>query len=96
MLYGRVGDTPLIGCGLYAGPHGAVATTGEGEEIMRVVLAKQVYDWMEQGVDPQEAADRGVALISEDYVVGVIAVSPGGEGVADNRTMPRAAAFLVG
>ena len=40
MLFGRVGDTPLVGCGLYAGPQGAVACTGEGEEIMRVVMAK--------------------------------------------------------
>ena len=39
MLRGRVGDTPIIGAGLYAGPHGAVAATGDGEEIMRRVLA---------------------------------------------------------
>ena len=91
MLYGRVGDTPLIGAGLYAGPEGAVATTGEGEEIMRVVLAKQVYDWIVQGMPPQEASEKGVALIPKDYVVGVIAVSLEGEGIADNRTMPRGA-----
>lgn len=89
MLYGRVGDTPLIGSGLYAGPDGAVATTGEGEEIMRVVLAKQVYDWIGTGMPVQEAAEKGVAIIPEGYVVGVIAVSQNGEGVADNRTMPR-------
>jgi isoaspartyl peptidase/L-asparaginase-like protein (Ntn-hydrolase superfamily) len=33
-LYGRVGDVPVYGCGLYAGPAGAVACTGEGEEII--------------------------------------------------------------
>ncbi|NNF05789.1 MAG: L-asparaginase, partial [Candidatus Eisenbacteria bacterium] len=44
MLLGRVGDTPIIGAGVFAGPKGAVATTGDGEEIMRRVLAKEAYD----------------------------------------------------
>src|SRR6185295_9463188 len=33
MLRGRVGDSPLMGCGVYAGPYGAGAATGVGEEI---------------------------------------------------------------
>jgi L-asparaginase/beta-aspartyl-peptidase (threonine type) len=94
MLFGRVGDSPIIGGGLYAGPHGAVACTGEGEEIMRVVLAKQVYDWMGQGATPQQAAEKGVALIPQHYTVGIISISARGEGAADNRTMPTARAFL--
>jgi L-asparaginase / beta-aspartyl-peptidase len=35
MMIGRVGDTPMIGCGFYAGEYGAVAVTGRGEEIIR-------------------------------------------------------------
>jgi L-asparaginase / beta-aspartyl-peptidase len=88
MLPGRVGDTPIIGCGLYAGPHGAVAATGEGEEIMRRVLAKQVYDWIAGGMGAQEAVEKGVALVPGEFTVGLIAVSLRDEGVADNRTMP--------
>jgi L-asparaginase/beta-aspartyl-peptidase (threonine type) len=93
MLLGRVGDTPLIGAGLYAGPEGAAACTGEGEEIMRRVLAKRVYDWMDDGMGAQEASERGVALVPPSFTVGVIAVSPRDAGVADNRTMPRAVKY---
>jgi L-asparaginase/beta-aspartyl-peptidase (threonine type) len=88
MLLGRVGDTPIIGAGLYAGPLGAVAATGDGEEIMRRVLAKQVYDWIAAGVSAQEAAERGVASIDAKFTIGIIAISRDDEGVADNRTMP--------
>ena len=88
MMLGRVGDTPIIGAGLYAGPHGAVAATGDGEEIMRLVLAKKVYDWIGDGVPVQEAVEQGVALILPPYSVGIIAVSRTGDGAADNATMP--------
>lgn len=88
MLLGRVGDTPVIGAGLYAGPRGAVATTGDGEEIMRRVLAKRVYDWLEAGAGASEAVERGVALIPAEFTVGIIAVSAFDEAASDNRTMP--------
>jgi beta-aspartyl-peptidase (threonine type) len=43
MLPGRVGDTPIIGAGLYADNSlGAVSCTGKGESILRIVLAKEV------------------------------------------------------
>ena len=41
-LPGRVGDVSLVGCGTYADSHAAVSCTGEGEKIMRVVLAREV------------------------------------------------------
>ena len=94
MLRGRVGDTPIIGAGLYAGPHGAVAATGDGEEIMRRVLAKHVYDRIASGVTAQDAANEGVAMFPERFAVGLITVSKTGEGVADNRTMPAATKYL--
>ena len=88
MLLGRVGDTPVIGSGIFVGPRGAVATTGDGEEIMRKVLAKTVYDWVHAGASAQDAVDRGLGLVSPGYTVGIVAVSATDEGVADNRTMP--------
>lgn len=94
MLMGRVGDTPIIGSGLYAGPQGAVTTTGDGEEIMRRILAKHVYDEIGNGVPVQEAVERGVALLPQEYTVGIIAVSRTEHGVADNRTMPSAIKVL--
>ena len=94
MLRGRVGDTPIIGAGLYAGPHGAVAATGDGEEIMRRVLAKHVYDCMVNGASAQEAADEGIAMFPGRFAVGIITVSATGDGIADNRTMPSARKYL--
>jgi L-asparaginase / beta-aspartyl-peptidase len=94
MLRGRIGDTPIIGAGLYAGPHGAVAATGDGEEIMRRVLAKHVYDRIVNGASAQEAADEGIAMFPGRFAVGIISVNAAGDGVADNRTMPSARKYL--
>ncbi len=86
-LPGRVGDTPLIGCGLYAGAAGAVTATGVGEEIVRRVLCKTVYDRMASGVQPQEACDGGVSLLPKDIPVGIIAVDRSASGVSCNTKM---------
>ena len=53
-LPGRVGDVPLIGCGLYAGPHGAVASTGAGEAITMNMTAIRAYQLIEQGKSAEE------------------------------------------
>jgi beta-aspartyl-peptidase (threonine type) len=64
-LPGRVGDSPLLGCGTYAADSGGVSCTGNGEAIMRVVLAKSALDLMRRGSDPQSAADQAIALLAE-------------------------------
>jgi L-asparaginase/beta-aspartyl-peptidase (threonine type) len=87
MMPGRVGDSPLVGAGLYAGPSGAVTVTGIGEEIIRRVLSKVVYDRIADGLSPQRAADRGLALFRHSVPVGIIAVSRRGWGAASNRDM---------
>jgi beta-aspartyl-peptidase (threonine type) len=57
MLPGRVGDTPLIGCGVYAdNQSGAVAMTGIGEGIIRMAVAKAICDRLAQGKPPAAAA----------------------------------------
>lgn len=43
-MKGRVGDSPLVGCGTYAGKKAAVSATGAGENIMRSVFSKSVHD----------------------------------------------------
>ena len=88
MLPGRVGDSPLLGCGLYAGPMGAVTATGVGEEIVRRLLSKTVYDWVAAGMDAAEAAARGVALFPDDVAIGLLVVGPDSAGTAANRDMP--------
>ncbi len=87
MLPGRVGDSPILGSGIYAGPCGAVCATGIGEEIMKRVLSKYVYDQMAAGRSPQTAADRGVALFPRDVSVGLVAVGRRGWGEACDANM---------
>ncbi len=63
---GRVGDSPLVGCGGYADNlTGAVSATGEGEAIMKVVLSKAACDLLACSADPQAAAEKAVALLRE-------------------------------
>ncbi len=88
MLRGRVGDSPIYGAGLYAGRAGAVCATGIGEEIIRQLLSRTVYDWLAAGVSADEACARGVARFAPHLDVGVIAVGAEGGGSASNRPMP--------
>src|SRR2546426_731377 len=71
-LPGRVGDSPLIGCGCYADSEaGGVSCTGYGEAIMKIVMAKTAVDLLRSRVtcvDPIAAADA-VDLSSSDLAV---------------------------
>jgi len=89
-LLGRVGDTPIIGSGFYAGPAGAVAATGIGEQIVRHLLARTVYGWLEDGMPLEQALQRGVGLFDAAVPVGLIAVSRSEAGAFSNRDMPQA------
>ena len=86
---GRVGDTPLIGCGSYAdNAIGGVSTTGWGEAMIKVVMAKTVIDLMEMnGGDPQAAALKGIEVLKRkaEGLGGVIVLNRKGEyGIAFN------------
>jgi beta-aspartyl-peptidase (threonine type) len=66
-LPGRVGDTPLIGCGTYADSTlGGVSCTGTGEAIIRVVLARRALDVLKESEDPDYAAHVAVDLLVEE------------------------------
>lgn len=92
MMLGRVGDTPMVGSGFYAGPAGAVGATGIGEEIIRHMLARTVYDMIRTGEDVKEACEKGVLLFPPAIPVGVIAISRDGFAIKANRDM---AAYTV-
>jgi L-asparaginase / beta-aspartyl-peptidase len=63
---GRVGDTPLIGCGLYADAQaGACACTGLGETITRAVLARHAVELLRQGLPAMDAAAAAVGYLAE-------------------------------
>lgn len=62
---GRVGDTPLIGCGTYADDGaGAASATGHGEGIIRVVLARDAVAHMSSGASSELAARRAIENLS--------------------------------
>jgi L-asparaginase / beta-aspartyl-peptidase len=64
---GRVGDSALIGCGTYADSTlGAVSCTGDGEAIIRVVLARRTLDFLKDAGDPEYAAHVAVDLLVDE------------------------------
>lgn len=63
---GRVGDSPLIGCGTYADNLlGGASVTGWGEAITRVVLSKFAVDALANARDPQDAAHRAIEHLAQ-------------------------------
>jgi len=63
---GRVGDSPLIGCGTYADQEaGGVSCTGWGEAIMKIVMAKTAVDQLRvSGAQAQQVADACIRLLA--------------------------------
>ena len=63
-LPGRVGDSPLVGSGLYADDRrGAASSTGWGEGIMRVVMAHRAVESLTSGIGPREAAQQAIHVL---------------------------------
>lgn len=63
-MRGRVGDSPIIGAGLYVdGEVGAATSSGLGEEVIRTCGSHTVVELMRQGMDPEEACRKAVERI---------------------------------
>ena len=63
---GRVGDTPLVGCGFYAEQGlGGVSSTGHGEDFTRLLLARRTAEYLGRGMSAQAAATTAITLLSE-------------------------------
>jgi len=90
-LPGRVGDSPLIGAGTYASDRScAVSGTGVGEYFIRLTLARQICNLVEQGQAPQQAADHMIhtelpALKGGEG--GVIVITPTGDPIWSSNTL---------
>ncbi|MDH5718232.1 MAG: isoaspartyl peptidase/L-asparaginase [Spirochaetia bacterium] len=69
---GRVGDVPLPGCGLFCGPMGAIACTGDGESIALKLLARQVYSRLEDNMNADVAANEALSLFDDTVDIGII------------------------
>jgi L-asparaginase / beta-aspartyl-peptidase len=95
---GRVGDSPLVGCGAYADNwSAAVSATGYGEALMRVVISKRVCDFVATGLSAMAACESAIRLLEERTggEGGLIAVDARGQvGYAYNtKAMPYAFAI---
>jgi len=65
---GRVGDSPIIGAGLYVDQDtGAAGATGRGEEVIRVAGAHTVVENMRHGMSPKEACLEALRRIARNY-----------------------------
>lgn len=85
-MHGRVGDSPIIGAGLFVDNEvGAATATGHGEEVIRTVGTHLVVELMRQGRTPQQACKEAVERIVQitkrrnknlkDIQVGFIAIN---------------------
>ena len=86
-MRGRVGDSPIIGAGLYVdGEVGAATSTGVGEEVIRNAGSFLVVELMRQGRSPQEACKEAVMRIirrrptqTKELQVGFLAMNKHGD-----------------
>lgn len=89
-MHGRVGDSPIIGAGLYVDNEvGAATATGHGEEVIRIAGCHAVVELMRQGLAPEEACKRAVKRIISaakkrnkplsELQIGFIAINKSGE-----------------
>ena len=84
-LNGRVGDSPIIGSGIYVDNDiGAAGATGQGEEIMKNVGSFLIIELMKQGYHPQHACEEANRRIIKnntniDFQVAYIALRVDGE-----------------
>jgi len=89
-MHGRVGDSPIIGAGLYVDNEvGAATATGHGEEVIRITGCHAVVELMRQGLAPEEACKKAVERIISsakkrnkpltELQIGFIAINKNGE-----------------
>ena len=86
-MHGRVGDSPIIGAGLYVDNEiGAATSTGVGEEVIRIAGSFLVVELMRQGMSPEKACYEAVQRIikrspekAKQIQVGFLALNKNGE-----------------
>ena len=86
-MAGRVGDSPIIGSGLFVDNEiGAAVATGMGEEVVKTVGSFLIVELMRQGSSPQEACEEAIKRIVnkpnsnyKNFQVGYIAINKKGE-----------------
>lgn len=84
---GRVGDSPIIGAGLYADNEaGAAGATGRGEDVIKSCATYFICLKMKEGMSPQEACDEAARMIIDKYKNVNPEFYPGEKFVAISKT----------
>ena len=87
-MFGRVGDTPIIGGGTYANEVAGASCTGLGEVAIKLALAKSATDLVRLGLDAQAASEAAISLATKYFgrdTMGIIMVDARGNvGFAKN------------
>ena len=84
-MHGRVGDSPVIGAGMFVDNEvGGACATGVGEAVLKTLGSFLIVELMRQGASPQEACEEGVARIVKnqnykDMQIGYLAINKEGE-----------------
>ena len=86
---GRIGDTPLIGAGLWCDESVGVSATGIGEAITLKMSCIRIADRISSGGELSDTLQWAVEKFDSDVEVGFIGLAPQGEGVGlANTNMP--------
>ncbi len=64
-LPGRIGDSPIIGAGVYANEIAAASCTGRGEQILRITMARMAIRYVEEGLSVSEASQEIMRVARE-------------------------------
>ena len=64
-LPGRIGDSPIIGSGVYANELVGASCTGKGEQILRIVMGRTAVAYVESGATVQDACDQAVRVLRD-------------------------------
>ena len=85
-VHGRVGDSPIIGAGIYVDPDvGAACATGLGEAVIKICGSHTIVELMRNGLSPKEACENAINRIKrsnkslENLQVGFLAMNSSGE-----------------
>ncbi len=85
-MHGRVGDSPIIGAGMYCDNEvGGAVATGMGELVMKTLGSFLVVELMNQGMSPQQAVEEAILRIVkkipgyEEFQIGYLAINKNGE-----------------
>jgi len=87
-IFGRVGDTPIIGAGTYANEFAGASCTGLGEVAIKLSLAKTAVDFVRLGLNAQKASEAAIELATKYFgkdTMGIIMIDrEGNVGFAKN------------